>query len=95
MADLTIDPQALRAMAGAPASIWRPANWRCCASLLERKGKAVSRDELFDLAWGRGYMPNSRALDQYVSGLRNKIELDPARPQIIQTVHGVGYRYEE
>ena len=64
-------------------------------ALYARKGKAVSRDELFDIAWGRGYMPNSRALDQYVSSLRKKIELDPARPRIIQTVHGVGYRYEE
>ena len=63
-------------------------------NLLERKGKVVTRDELFDLAWGRDYMPNSRALDQYVSSLRRKIEIDPARPRIVSTVHGAGYRYD-
>ena len=63
-------------------------------ALYERRGKAVSRDELFDLCWGRGFMPNSRALDQYVSALRKKIEIDPANPKIIRTVHGVGYRHE-
>jgi DNA-binding response OmpR family regulator len=95
MADLTIDPQALRAARGGAGIDLAPRELAVLRALFERKGKAVSRDELFDLAWGRGYMPNSRALDQYVSSLRKKIELDPARPRIIQTVHGVGYRYEE
>jgi DNA-binding response OmpR family regulator len=95
MGDLAIDPEALRATRGAQGIDLAPRELAVLRALFERKGKAVSRDELFDLAWGRGYMPNSRALDQYVSALRKKIELDPARPRIIQTVHGVGYRYEE
>jgi len=49
---------------------------------------------LLDLCWGRDYMPNSRALDQYVSTLRRKIERAPAAPLLIRTVHGVGYRFE-
>ena len=59
-----------------------------------RAGQAVRRDELFDLCWGRDYMPNSRSLDQYVSALRRKIEREPASPRIIRSVHGVGYRFE-
>jgi len=94
MGDLTIDPEALRATRGAGDIDLAPRELAVLQALYQRKGKAVARDELFDLAWGRGYMPNSRALDQYVSSLRKKIELDPARPRIIQTVHGVGYRYE-
>jgi DNA-binding response OmpR family regulator len=95
MGDLLIDPQALRAARGGAGIALSPRELAVLRALFHRKGKAVTRDELFDLAWGRGYMPNSRALDQYVSSLRKKIELDPARPKIIQTVHGVGYRYEE
>jgi DNA-binding response OmpR family regulator len=95
MGDLAIDPDALRASRGAGGIDLAPRELAVLQALFARKGKAVSRDELFDLAWGRGYMPNSRALDQYVSSLRKKIELDPAKPRIIQTVHGVGYRYEE
>jgi DNA-binding response OmpR family regulator len=95
MGDLVIDPSALRAWRGAQAIDLAPRELAILQALLARKGKAVTRDELFDLAWGRDYMPNSRALDQYVSSLRRKIELDPVRPRIISTVHGVGYRYDE
>ena len=95
MGDLEVDPQALRAFRGAQSIDLAPRELAILQALLTRKGKAVSRDELFDLAWGRDYMPNSRALDQYVSGLRRKVEIDPARPRIVSTVHGVGYRYDE
>lgn len=100
MGDLDIDPAALRAWRGAQAIGGQaidlaPRELAILQALHARKGKAVTRDELFDLAWGRDYMPNSRALDQYVSVLRRKIEVDPARPRIVTTVHGVGYRYDE
>jgi DNA-binding response OmpR family regulator len=95
MDDLEIDPEALRAWREGQSIDLAPRELAILHALHARKGKAVSRDELFDAAWGRDYMPNSRALDQYVSSLRRKIERDPARPRIIKTVHGVGYRYDE
>lgn len=95
MGDLEIDAEALRAWRGGQSIDLAPRELAILQALSARKGKAVSRDELFDAAWGRDYMPNSRALDQYVSGLRRKIEIDPAHPSIIKTVHGVGYRYDE
>ena len=100
MGDLDVDPAALRAWRGGEKSGGQaidlaPRELAILQALRARKGKAVTRDELFDLAWGRDYMPNSRALDQYVSVLRRKIEIDPTRPRIVTTVHGVGYRYDE
>jgi DNA-binding response OmpR family regulator len=62
--------------------------------LFEHRGKPVARNDLLDSVWGQNFMPDSRALDQYVSTLRRKIERDSARPLIIKTVHGVGYRYD-
>ena len=50
---------------------------------------------LFNELWGIDYLPNSRALDQHISQLRKRIEVDPKTPAIIRTVHGMGYRYEE
>ncbi|TAL81612.1 MAG: response regulator transcription factor [Beijerinckiaceae bacterium] len=94
MGDLEIDPKAMRAYRGDTKIDLTSREVAILLTLLERQGQAVSRDELFDLCWGRGFMPNSRALDQYVSALRKKIELDPANPRIIRTVHGVGYRHE-
>ncbi|HEY1736209.1 MAG TPA: response regulator transcription factor [Methylovirgula sp.] len=94
MEDLEIDPKAMRAFRGETRIDLTAREVAILLTLYERRGQAVSRDELFDLCWGRGFMPNSRALDQYVSALRKKIEIDPANPQIIRTVHGVGYRHE-
>lgn len=94
MGDLDIDPKAMRAFRSDTKIDLTSREVAILMTLYERRGQAVSRDELFDLCWGRGFMPNSRALDQYVSALRKKIELDPANPQIIRTVHGVGYRHE-
>lgn len=56
--------------------------------------RVVSRDELMDVAWGRAYFSSSRAVDQYVSSLRKKIERNPRKPQLITTVWGQGYRYD-
>jgi DNA-binding response OmpR family regulator len=67
----------------------------CILSLLyERRGAVVDRNTFFDKCWGFDYMPNSRTLDQQISQLRKRIERDPQNPLIIQTVHGVGYRFE-
>jgi len=62
--------------------------------LHDQAGKVVSRQTLFDQCWGRDYLPSSRSLDQHISQLRKRIELDPSEPRIIRTAHGSGYRYE-
>lgn len=63
--------------------------------LFEKQGEVVSRDSLFDYCWGRNYLPSSRTLDQHISKLRKLIEVDSKHPEIIQTVHGIGYRYDK
>ena len=62
--------------------------------LFKHVNHAVSRDTLFQAGWDIDHMPNSRTLDQHISQLRKKIELDPQNPDIIKTVHGIGYRFE-
>ena len=62
--------------------------------LHNHRGKVVDRNTLFDHCWGQTYLPNSRTLDQHISKLRKLIEKDPQNPEIIRTVHGVGYRYD-
>ena len=62
--------------------------------LYDNRGKVVDRNTLFDRCWGQSYLPNSRTLDQHISKLRKLIEKDPQNPEIIRTVHGVGYRYD-
>ena len=93
--DVEVDVKAQRGYRGAAQIDLTRREIAILSTLQRRAGQVVSRDDLFDQGWGRDYMPNSRALDQCILTLRRKIEKDPQRPTIIQTVHGAGYRYED
>ena len=60
---------------------------------IEHRGATISRDELLNEVWGYQAMPSTRTVDVHVAWLRQKIEPNPKRPQYIQTVHGIGYRF--
>jgi len=54
--------------------------------------EVVSRDQIMDRVWGDDYDPSPRTIDNFILKLRQKIELDPARPEHLLTVHGAGYK---
>ena len=62
-------------------------------ALIERPQRTLSREQLLDLARGRGPVPFDRSIDVQVSRLRRKIEADPRAPEIITTVRGGGYMF--
>lgn len=94
MGDLEIHPRQLRAQRGRASIDLSLREIKILTLLFAHAGQVVERNQLMNYAWGQDYLPNSRTLDQHVSQLRKRIELDPKNPAIIQTVHGVGYRYE-
>ncbi|MEM1297322.1 MAG: response regulator transcription factor [Verrucomicrobiota bacterium] len=94
ISDLNVKPDQLRAFRGEEVMELSLRDVKILQLLVENRGKALNRDVFFDECWGFDYLPNSRTLDQHISQLRKKIELDPKEPLIIKTVHGVGYRYE-
>ena len=51
-----------------------------------------SINDLLNAAWGVDYYGTTRTLDQHLAQLRKKIEFVPAPPQLLVTVHGVGYK---
>ena len=61
--------------------------------LLRNPGRAFRRADLLEAVWGWTFGDHS-TVTVHVRRLREKIEADPAEPQRIQTVWGVGYRYE-
>ena len=63
--------------------------------LYERKGQAVSRDELLDKIWGLEANPSNRTIDNFVVKLRKKLEKSPDKPVHILTVYGFGYKLVE
>ena len=66
--------------------------FRLLCYLAEHRGEVISRDRLLSEVWGYGADVYSRTVDVHVASLRRKIESDPARPRIIVTVHGLGYK---
>lgn len=60
--------------------------------LASRAGEVVTRDELLNAVWGYDHFPTTRTVDNHIVWLRAKLEDDPAAPQHLQTVHGVGYK---
>jgi DNA-binding response OmpR family regulator len=93
MKDLTVRPNALVAERDGGVIELTRREVSMLELLSRHAGKPVSRDAFLDACWGLDYFPDSRTLDQHVLMLRKKIEIDPARPEIIETVRGTGYRF--
>ncbi len=67
--------------------------YRMLEALVERAGQVLTRDQLLDLTRGREGGPFDRAIDNQVSRLRRKVEVDAKDPQHIKTIWGGGYRF--
>lgn len=70
-----------------------PTEFELLAAFAEHPQQVLSRDQLLDLAHGRGAAPFDRTIDIQVSRLRRKIEPDPKSPELITTVRGGGYLF--
>jgi two-component system alkaline phosphatase synthesis response regulator PhoP len=63
--------------------------------LLKNHGRALSREQLIEQVWSHDYYGDDRVVDVHIGRLRKKVEDDPARPTLIATVWGAGYRLED
>ena len=62
--------------------------------LIRNSGRVLTRTQLIDRVWGSDYFGDTKTLDVHVKRLRAKIEQDPANPVYIQTIRGLGYKFE-
>lgn len=63
--------------------------------LASNKGMALSKDQIYNYIWNGEYALDDSNITSHIRRLRVKIEDDPAQPQYIQTVRGVGYRMKK
>jgi len=68
--------------------------YRLLEIFMKNPGKALPREYLLGQAWGGDFYGQTKTLDVHIRRLREKIEADPARPEHIVTVRGIGYRFE-
>ena len=62
--------------------------------LMQNKGRVMTRHQLIDRIWGSDYVGDTKTLDVHVKRVRSKIEEDPAHPQYLTTVRGLGYKID-
>ena len=65
------------------------------AALARRPGRVLSRTQLLERVWGDSAYRDPRTVDVHIRHLREKLEVDPKRPELIQTLRGVGYRFQD
>ena len=92
LGSLELDPTGYTVSKGGETLELTPTEFKILALLMRRPGQAFTRTQISDaVSTGQHYLA-SRYIDVHISRLRGKIERDPSRPEIIQTVPSVGYR---
>lgn len=91
---LTIDQQAhLVTVNGTPTSL-SPLEYRMLVALVRHSGQVLSHEQLLEMAWGSNANgTSSESVRLYISYLRGKLEANPRKPRLIETVREFGYRY--
>lgn len=72
-----------------------PTEFLIMKTFLENKGRAITREELLNSVWGEEFIGDSKIVDVNIRRLRSKIEGDSADPKYIETVWGLGYRWND
>ena len=93
-ADLRIDPKARRVEVGGQERPLTAKEFDLLWTLAQHPRQVFNRDQLLDLVWGFTEYVDPSTVTVHVRRLREKIEADPSNPRYIQTVWGVGYKFE-
>jgi DNA-binding response OmpR family regulator len=95
LADLSIDVERHEArVAGRPVELTAK-EFELLVYFARSPGRVFTRAQLLDQVWGYSHSGYEHTVNSHINRLRNKIERDPANPDFIQTVWGVGYKFAE
>ena len=89
---LVVDREGYAVTRDGEALALTPTEYRLLVEFVDNVGMALDRPTLLERVWGYGWAGDTRLVDVHVQRLRAKIEVDPASPELVQTVRGVGYK---
>ena len=92
--DLEIDPVARRVTVGGDEKALTVREYDLLLFFARHPGQVFSRDHLMDSVWQYSFYSDTSTVTVHIRRLRAKIEADPARPRYVDTVWGVGYRFQ-
>jgi DNA-binding response OmpR family regulator len=93
LAGIDIDLRARAVRRGEQRVHLKPKEFDLLAFLAQNPGHVFTRDQLLERVWGYAFNGDSRTVDVHVRWLREKLEEEPSRPKLLETVRGVGYRF--
>ncbi len=73
--------------------ILTPTEYKIMKIFMQNPGKALKRDDILKMVWGDEIDMDSKIVDVNIRRLRSKVEENPAKPDYIETVWGLGYRW--
>jgi DNA-binding response OmpR family regulator len=88
---VSVDLAGHRVLRAGKAIPMKPKAFDLLAFLARNPGQVFTRQQLLEQVWGSDYPGETRTVDVHVHWLRSEIERDPANPQVLETVRGVGY----
>lgn len=91
--DIKLDKAARRVYKGGQEKSLNVKEYDLLLYLMENKDKVISKEELFNKIWGFDSDSEPQTLTVHIKWLREKLENDPKKPDHIQTVWGIGYRF--
>jgi two-component system phosphate regulon response regulator PhoB len=89
---IQVYPQQCRVVIRGEEANLSPKEFRLLELFTQSPRRVWSREQLLDRIWGFDFVGDSKTVDVHIRWLREKIEIDPSRPQYIITVRGFGYR---
>ena len=92
-AELSIDFQRHEVFVRGEPVVLSATEFRLLSALTSNEGNVLSQERLLDLVWGQDYEDSLNIVRLYINYLRQKIEIEPSKPKLIETVRGFGYRY--
>lgn len=93
--DLRVDLAARRITRAGQEIHLTPTEYKLLTTLVRHAGKVLTHRQLLKEVWGANYVNQSHYVRVYLGQLRQKIEADPARPRLLLTEPGVGYRLKD
>ncbi|MCL2807907.1 MAG: response regulator transcription factor [Coriobacteriia bacterium] len=90
----TLDTGQFKVTKGGEPIVLTLKEFRILYTLVSNPNVVLSKDQLVEAAWGKEYIGETSSITVFIKKLRSKIEDDPAEPRYIQTVWGIGYRFE-
>jgi two-component system, OmpR family, KDP operon response regulator KdpE len=93
--DLRVDLIRRHVFRGSQEVHLTPTEYKLLAALIRHAGRVITHRQLLQEIWGASYVDQTHYLRVYMAQLRHKLEPDPARPRLLTTEPGVGYRLRE